>query len=173
MERILLSTIVYRTPEAIFPHLESFDDYPRYAEYLERVDRHGDGGGGTRYDLHFRWWKLTYTARSEVTAVEPPRRIEWRLRRGIDARGSWRVEPDPEASPRSEETASRVYFEARFDPHSADADAISLPRFVSIGWVVDRARPKLVEEAERVVSRLVADVEGTSRPVDLEVHETP
>ncbi len=29
----------------------------------------GDGASGTRYALHFSWWKLTYTAHSEVTDV--------------------------------------------------------------------------------------------------------
>lgn len=173
MERILLSTLVYRSPEEVFPHLRSFTEYPRYTKYLQSVERDGDGGAGTRYDLHFSWWKLGYTARSEVIEVVEPDRLEWRLCKDVDAEGEWRVEPEPESAPADAETASRVYFEAVYDPHSANEDAISLPRFVSIGWVVRKVRPRLLEEAERVVRRLVADVEGRPRDVELVVHEAP
>lgn len=173
VERILLSTVVRRSPEEIFPYLESFEDYPRYAEHLKAVRKRGDGGAGTRYDLRLAWWKLTYTARSEVTAVRPPRSIEWRLVKDVDARGEWRIEPEPESAPDGVETASRVYFEAIYDPHTANEDAVSLPRFVSMDWVIRKLRPKLLDEAERVVERLVADVEGDRRNVKLTVHEAP
>ncbi|MHC3437799.1 SRPBCC family protein [Natrialbaceae archaeon A-gly3] len=173
MDKILLSTVVYRPPEDVFPYLESFRDYPRYAEHLESVTRDGDGGPGTRYDLRLSWWKLSYTARSEVTAIDPPYSLEWRLVKDVDARGEWRVQPEPESAPEGEETASRIYFEAVYDPHSTNTDAVALPRFVSLGWVITKVRPRLLEEAERVVRRLVADVEGESRPVELTVHETP
>lgn len=173
MDRILLSTLVYRSPEAVFPYLRSFTEYPRYTKYLQSVERDGDGGPGTRYDLHFAWWKLGYTARSEVTDVAKPDRIEWRLCKDVDAAGEWRVEPEPESAPPGVETASRIYFEASYDPHSASEDAIGLPRFVSIGWLVEKVRPRLLEEAERVVCRLVADIEGRPRNVELEVHVAP
>ena len=115
----------------------------------------------------------SYTARSEIVDVDEPTSLEWRLVKDLDARGEWRVEPEPESAPERAETASRVYFDAVYDPHSANEDAVSLPRFVSMGWVIDKIRPRLLSEAERVVTRLVADVEGESRPVQLEVHETP
>lgn len=173
MDRILLSTLVYRAPEEVFPRLRAFTEYPRYTKYLRSVEARGDGGTGTLYDLRFAWWKLHYTARSEVVEVDEPRRLEWRLTKDVDARGEWRVEPEPGSAPPGVETASRVYFEAVYDPHSADEDAISLPRFVSIGRVVDMVKPRLLEEAERVVSRLVADIEGERREVELAVHEAP
>ena len=173
MDRILVSTVVYRPPAEIFPYLQSFTTYPRYTEHLEYVRKSGDGGAGTRYDLRLSWWKLRYTARSEVTEVTPPESLEWRLIKDVDAEGEWRVVPEPESAPADEETASRIYFEAVYDPHSADRDAISLPRFVSMGWVIEKLRPRLLSEAERVVRRLVADIEGTTRDVELTVHETP
>ncbi|MFC4247478.1 SRPBCC family protein [Natribaculum luteum] len=172
MDRILVSTVVYRAPEEIFPYLESFTDYPRYADHLESVTRR-DGSDGVRYDLRLTWWKLSYTARSEVTDVTPPTSLEWRLVKDIDARGEWRVEPEPESAPAGEETASRIYFEAVYDPHSADKDVVSLPLFVSFGWVVEKIKPRLLAEAKRVVQRLVADIEGESRQVELTLHETP
>ncbi len=173
MDKISVSTVVYRPPAEVFPYLKSFTDYPRYADHLESVSRDGDGGPGTHYDLHLSWWKLGYTARSEVTAIDPPHSLEWRLLKDVDARGQWRIEPEPESAPGGEETASRIYFEAVYDPHSTNTDAVSLPRFVSLGWVIRKVRPRLLEEAKRVVERLVADVEGEKRPVELTVHETP
>lgn len=173
MERILLSTVIHRPPDEVFPQLRAFTEYHRYAKYLDSVTRHGDGGAGTLYDLQFSWWKLRYTVRSKVTDVTEPRSLEWRLVKDLDARGEWRVEPEPESAPRGAETASRVYFDAVYDPHSADENAISLPRFVSLDRVIDKVRPRVLDEAERVVSRLVADIEGEPRSVELTVHEAP
>jgi hypothetical protein len=39
--------------------------------------------------------------------------------------------------------------------------------------VVRKVKPVLVEEAERVVERIVADIEGRRRDVELVVHEAP
>jgi hypothetical protein len=39
--------------------------------------------------------------------------------------------------------------------------------------VVRKVKPVLVEEAERVVERIVADIEGRRREVELVVHEVP
>jgi len=173
VDRILLSTVAYRTPAEIFPTVRSFTDYPRYADHLESVRRHGDGGVGTCYDLTFSWWKLRYTARSRVTAIEEPTALSWQLTKDVDARGEWRIEAEPEAAPAGVETASRIYFEAVYDPYSANRGAISIPRFVSLEWVIERIKPRLLEEAERVVQRLVADIEGERRDVELVVHKSP
>ncbi|TYT61403.1 SRPBCC family protein [Natrialba swarupiae] len=173
MDRILLSTVAYRPPEEVFPYVRSFTEYPRYTEHLKGVRVDGNGDAGSVYDLQLAWWKLTYTASSKVTAISPPESLEWRLVEDVDARGEWRVEPEPEAAPADAETASRIFFEALYDPHSADESAISLPRFVSIDRIVDRVRPRLVEEAETVVERLVEDIEGDRRDVELTIHEIP
>ncbi|MCU4926805.1 SRPBCC family protein [Halobacteria archaeon AArc-dxtr1] len=173
MDRILLSTVAYRSPEEVFPYVRSFGDYPRYTEHLTDVQVSGDGGVGSVYDLRLAWWKLSYTARSEVVDVSAPNSLAWRLLNDLDARGEWRVEEEPGAAPPDEETASRIYFEATYDPHSADEGAISLPRFVSLDWVIGKVEPRLLSEAEEVVERLVADVEGEAREVELTVHELP
>ncbi|WP_177167418.1 SRPBCC family protein [Halopenitus malekzadehii] len=65
--------------------------------------------------------------------------------------------------------ACEVALEIRFDPDTASADAVDLPRLVSFGWVLERAIPLIKEEAVSVVERAVADLEGLQRPVDLEV----
>lgn len=173
MDRILLSTLAHRSPEEVFPYVRSFTDYPRYTDHLKEVRVHGDGGVGSVYDLRLAWWKLSYTARSKVTDISAPESLEWELVNDIDARGEWRVEAEPESAPADEETASRIYFEAVYDPYSADESAISLPRFVSLDWVVSKVEPKLLGEAESVVERLVADIEGQQREVELTVHELP
>ena len=56
-----------------------------------------------------------------------------------------------------------------YAPDSADEGLLDLPRFVSLGWVVDRVTPKVRAEAERVVRRIVADLEGERRPVEVEI----
>ncbi|ELY74743.1 Polyketide cyclase/dehydrase [Natrinema pallidum DSM 3751] len=173
VDRILLSTLAHRSPEEVFPYVRSFTDYPRYTEHLKAVRVDGNGDAGSVYDLELAWWKLSYTARSRVTDVSAPRSLTWRLVNDIDARGEWRVEPEPESAPSDAETASRIYFEAMYDPHSADTNAISLPRFVSLDWVVEKVQPKLLGEARAVVERLVADIEGRQRDVELTVHEMP
>jgi ribosome-associated toxin RatA of RatAB toxin-antitoxin module len=171
VDRIALSTVVYRPRDAVFDALLDFPRYPRYTEYLTDVTADGDGGVGTCYRLAFSWWRLSYTAHSEVTDVERPARVGWRITRHLDAEGHWATEPAD--TPGDAETATRVRFVAEFDPHSARTDAVSLPRFVSLDGVIDRLRPVLVEEAERVVERLVADIEGGRRDVDVTYHDLP
>lgn len=173
MDRIVLSTLVYRDPAVVFETVRSFTNYPAYTSVLDSVTAAGDGEAGTTYDLHFSWWKLSYTAHSEVTEVAEPSRLAWRLRSDLDAAGEWRVESEPAAAPVDEPTASRLFFDVAYDPHSADPNAISLPRFVSLDRVIGLVRPRLLEEAEEVVQRLVADIEGEERPIELTVHEAP
>ncbi|MFB6159641.1 MAG: SRPBCC family protein [Haloferacaceae archaeon] len=176
MDRIAVSTVVYLPPEEVFEFLVDFPRYARYSEHLRDVTRDGDGSAGTRYDLTFAWWKLTYTVRSEVTAVERPERVEWRIVSRLNATGRWRVDPLgdlPADAPADADAASRVWFEVRFDPGSAGEDAVDLPRLVSLDWVLGKVKPLAVAEAERVVERVVADLEGRRRDVDLTVHERP
>jgi hypothetical protein len=175
MDELVVSTDVYVAPTEAYEFLLDFPRYERYTEYLDRVGRtHGDGGPGTRYALRFAWWKLTYTARSEVTDVDPPNRIDWRILKDIRAHGSWQIEPLaelPAEAPEDAETGSRVTLEINFDADSADSSAVSLPPLVSFGWVLDKVKDLVTEEAERVVRRAVADLEGHERDVTLVVRE--
>ncbi|MFB6196037.1 MAG: type II toxin-antitoxin system RatA family toxin [Haloplanus sp.] len=176
MDRIHVSTVICLPATEVYDFLVDFPRYARYSEYLTDVTADGDGSPGTRYRLRFAWWKLTYTAHTEVTAVDPPNRIDWRVTKDIDARGDWRVEPldtVPPEVPDDEGPACRVHLEVAFDPDSVGGGVIDLPRFVSFDWVIEKLKPVLVEEAEGVVERIVADVEGRRRDVSLVVHDTP
>ncbi|WP_336363152.1 SRPBCC family protein [Halalkalicoccus salilacus] len=173
MDEVELSTVVYLPPEEIYEFLIDFPRYANYSEYLTDVRQHGDGSPGTQYDLRLAWWKISHTARSEVTEVDPPARIDWKLVKDVDARGHWAIEEVPEEAPEGHETASRVWLRAGFDPSSANESAIDLPRLVSIGWVIKKIKPLIEKEAKRVVKRVVADLEGEPRPIELTVHRTP
>ncbi|WP_299333366.1 SRPBCC family protein [Haloplanus sp.] len=177
MDELVVSTVVYLPPEETYDFLVDFPRYATYSEHLsDVVRRSGDGGAGTRYALRFAWWKLTYTVESEVTEVDPPNRIEWRIVENLDASGRWRVEgldELPDDAPADATAASRVSMEVAYDPGSANENTISLPRFASLGWVVDKIRPAITSEAETVVERVVADLEGEPRSVDLAVERGP
>lgn len=176
MDEIVVSTVVYAPAREVYDVLVDFPGYTAYSDHLRDVTRRGDGGPGTRYALRFEWWKLTYTARSEVTDLDPPHRIDWRLVKDIDAAGRWRIDPldaMPADAPEDAAVACRVFFEVEFDPGSADSSAVSLPALVSFDWVLSKVKPLAVSEAEDVVERAVADIEGRSRPIELRVHERP
>ena len=162
MDTVEVSTEVYVPPEEVHSFLMDFPGYAEYSEHLTEVRQHGDGTPGTEYELDFAWWKLTYTARSRVTGVEAPERIDWRLVKDVDAVGRWEVE-------RVDEETTRVTLVVEYAPDSADEGLLDLPRFVSLGWVVDRVTPKVRAEAERVVRRIVADLEGERREVEVEI----
>ena len=173
MDEVELSTVVYLPPEEVYEFLIDFPRYANYSEYLTDVRQHGDGSPGTQYDLQLSWWKISHTVRSEVTEVDPPARIDWKLVKDVDARGHWAIEEVPEEAPEGHETASRVWLRAGFDPSSANESAIDLPKLVSIGWVIKKVKPLIEKEAKRVVKRVVADLEGEPRPIELTVHRTP
>lgn len=191
MQRLEVATDVYVDRETVYEFLLSFTEYAQYSAYLEEVRRHGDGSPGTEYDLRFSWWRLAYTARSQVTDVEPPARIEWRLVDDLAARGAWVIEArdsethdGPERTDRaatasdggdveSDDPVTRVRLVVEYDPASADAATLGLPRLLSVDALVDRVAPLARSEAERVVERIVADLEGEPREVDLHVDAGP
>lgn len=161
MEEVVVRTQVYVPPPKVFAFLRSFTNYAEYSEYLEDVEQYGDGRVGTEYELTASWWRISYRARTEVTEIEPPDRIEWRVIDAIDANGVWDVEPV--------EGGTEVTLRIAFDASTADTGAVSLPRFVSVGWVIDRVKPLVYREAEAIVERIVADLEGEPREVDLDI----
>jgi uncharacterized membrane protein len=167
VDSVEVSTVVYLPPQEVYEFLLDFPRYARYSKHLTEVRQFGDGSPGTEYELDFAWWKLGYTARSRVVDAEPPERIDWRVIKDINAVGQWLVEPLEEAAP---ETA--VTLRVEYEPGSADDGMLDLPRFVSLGWVVERVKPKVKAEAERVVRRIVADLEGEPRDVHLEIETT-
>jgi uncharacterized membrane protein len=159
-------TDVNASPEEIYAFVLDFEGYPAYSDHLTSVRVDGDGSPGTTYEFNLAWWKVSYTARSIVTALEPPHRIEWRLVSRLDANGVWEIEP---RTADGNEELCRVTWRASYDPASVTGDVVDLPRFVSLGWVLSKVRPIVVSEVEALVEAAVANLEGERRPVDLTV----
>jgi uncharacterized membrane protein len=174
VNRVEVSTVVYLPPADVYEFLVRFGNYANYSEHLRSVRRFGDGGAGTEYELEFAWWKLTYTARSEVLELDPPRRIEWRLTEDLDAAGRWLVEPVEEGETDGTGNGTtgpetEVTFVVEYAPGSVGDGIVDLPRFVPFESIVEKIEPKIEGEAERVVRRVVADLEGEPRDVELRI----
>ena len=172
MERLVVDTVVYRPVDAVYEFLREFPGYANYSEYLERVDELDPGSGEhARYALRFAWWKLEYTARSAVTELDENERIEWTVLGDFDAGGRWLVAERalPDDAPDWAETATDVQFVVEYAPETAHAGLVDLPALVSLDWVVEKVKPLVESEAETVVERAVADLEGRQRSVDLRV----
>jgi hypothetical protein len=170
VQTIAVSTVVRLPPDDVFDFLLDFPGYAKYSKYLRYVTRHGEGGEGTEYDLHFRWWKLSYTARSRVTSIDPPHVIHWNVVKDFDAFGRWVVEHAPDEVPDDAPGGSRVRLIVTYDATSVRGHHLDLPRLIPLEFVVDRAIDLIVEEGKRVVQRVVADLEGDRRPITLEVN---
>jgi uncharacterized membrane protein len=176
VDEIVVTTVVYVPPDEVYDFLLDFSTYTNYSKHLKEVRKRGDGSPGTQYDFRLAWWKLTYTARSEVVELDRPNRIDWEIVKDIHAHGCWRIqELDelPEDAPDDVETACRVWFELNFDAGTANSDALNLPRFISFSRVLDKIKPVVVKEAEHIVERIVADLEGRRRRVELTIENKP
>jgi ribosome-associated toxin RatA of RatAB toxin-antitoxin module len=160
VDTIEVSTDVRVPPAEAYAFLEDFPGYADYSEHLRSVRQRGDGGPGTEYELTFAWWKLTHTVRSRVTRTDEPREIEWEVVGRLDAHGRWEIAETPEGC--------RVSLVVTYDAGSARG-VLDVPSLVSTDWVVDRVVGLVAEEGERVVERVVADLEGERRPVELDV----
>ena len=160
MASLACETVVHVPPQRAYDFLTDFEGYAAYSEYLEAVERDGDGGPGTEYAITASWWRLSHTVRSAVTAVDPPERIDWRLRGAVDARGAWLVDD-------LEEETSRVTLAVAYDP--ATMKRLDLPYVPSVDWLADRLAPVVEDEARAVVERIVADLEGEHREVEFSV----
>lgn len=172
VDDIEASAVIYLPQEEVYDLLFDFTRYPRYSEHLTDVNIRGDGPGA-RFGITFQWWRLTYTARGRVVDVDPPERIDWKITRDIDAQGYWSVESVPDLVPAGREAATRARLRIEFDRSTANAGALRLPPLVSLDWVFDRLKPVVRREGEKIAQRIVADVEGHPRPVDLEIHSRP
>jgi ribosome-associated toxin RatA of RatAB toxin-antitoxin module len=173
-DRVTVRTTVHAPPERVYEFLLDFEGYGRFSEYVEHVHARGDGGVGTEYSIRFAWWKLSYTAKSRVTELHPPERIDWRIIKDIEATGAWRIEElDADERPDGVEDACDVIIDVTFDPDSVGSDALSLPRFVSISWVIEKVVPLIEKQARNVLRRVVTELEGEPRDLELEVQRAP
>ena len=86
-------------PDRIFAALLDIKSFPEWAVGLAGV-RALDADGretarvepGTNLEFVLEAAGLTHTVVSEITAVEPPRLLEWRYLKGATGYGGWRVE---------------------------------------------------------------------------------
>jgi ribosome-associated toxin RatA of RatAB toxin-antitoxin module len=170
VEYIRVSANIHLPRAEVYEALLDFARYEQYSEYLRSVRTlRGNGDVGTAYSLKFAWWKLSYAVESEVTATENPDYINWRTTNNLDARGRWIISPQGPHSDCDRDSLSKVTFEAEYDPHSANVGKINIPRFVSFDWVAAKIESAIADEAERVVERVVADLEGEPRPVNMNI----
>ncbi|MFC7166376.1 SRPBCC family protein [Halospeciosus flavus] len=168
MQTLEVSTVVYLPPSETYEFLLDFPRYARYSEHLARVEQEGEGGPGTTYRLHFEWWKLSYVLHTRVTDVDPPHEISWEVTKDVDAEGAWELDAVPEEAPADRTSATRVTLRVTYHPHQVDSGVLDLPRFVPFD-VESKVRSLVEKEGKRVVERVVADLEGESRPVDVTV----
>ncbi|WP_330633464.1 SRPBCC family protein [Halocatena halophila] len=173
METVEASTLVYQSPEEIYDFLVDFQQYEDYSKYVTNIDRDGADDAGAVYDITCSWWKIDYTAEVTVTDVDAPSRIDWEVSKDVDAHGHWEIEHVPEEAPDDEDDACRVHCFVEFDLESADAKALNLPGIIPIDKVIDKVKPKAATFGRIVATRMVADLEGEQRELDITVHETP
>lgn len=86
-------------PKRIFAALLDVRSFPEWAVGLGGVRAIGADGRetseikpGTTLEFVLKAAGLSHTVVSEITAVEPPRLLEWRYVRGASGSGGWHVE---------------------------------------------------------------------------------
>ena len=166
MDEVVASTTVHVPPEEVFDFLSDFPGYAKYSTHLDSVEQFGEGGEGTEYRLHLSWWKVSHTVTTKVMKMTPPEEIHWETQSAVDADGRWIVEPLETDTDRTE---TRVTLLVRYDPNSARLGGLDVPRFVSTGWIIRRVKPLIEPEAERIVGRIVRELEGSPRQIDLTI----
>lgn len=172
METIEVRTDLHVEPEAAFEFLVDFTRYGAFSPYVTETEVVSSGpsvageprGRGTTYDIGFGWWRLSYRVRTEVTEVDTPKRIAWRVVSDLDASGRWELEPTSDGR-------TSVSLFVHYDTDAGVPEGLDLPALLSFDWVLDRVVPLLENEGRRVIERVVAAVEGTSRPVDVVVEK--
>ncbi|MFW6383795.1 MAG: SRPBCC family protein [Halodesulfurarchaeum sp.] len=153
MNRIEVSQPIERAPEAVFEVVEAFSRYPAYSKYLDAVSQVGTRDDLPEYALSFSWWRLTYETRTRVLDRDPPRTLDWEVATDVDASGTWTVEPlGPDRA--------RLRLEARYDLDSIGSTGVSLPFGFSVNWLKRNVDDLISSEADRVLARIAANLEG-------------
>lgn len=161
MDKVEFETTVYAPRSDVYDFLVEFENYGRYSDKIDDVTVVGDDP--LEWEISVSWWLLSYTARSAVTQRVENQRIDWEITKDVDAWGSWILE-DTESEDRRYDDATRVVLEAEYDPEHADRLS-SLPT----SKLVSLAKPVVIKEGRRVLRRVVGDLEGRRRNVDLNV----
>lgn len=168
-----MSTVTYISPQEAFDFLVDFPSYQNYTEYLDGVERFGDGTAGTQYHINLSWWKFTYTTKTRVVELTEPERVKWQVIKDVDAHGSWQITDvsNEVEIPDEHSNATRVTLRINYDRSSVGPGIIDLPPFLSLDRVIEKAKGVVVDEGEKVVQRMVADLEGSPRPVEIKVEK--
>jgi uncharacterized membrane protein len=172
VDAVEASTLLYVPPEDVYRYIHEFEGAVGFADHVDRIEQSGDGGPGTDYYIRLSWWRLSWTSHSRVTEVDPPNRIEWRTVGDVRARGTWLMEPLPEARlPEGREAGTELTLRVEFDPASIRGAGVT--RLMPIERLLRRVRPVVARECERLVEGAVVDLEGERRPVEYTVHRMP
>lgn len=172
METVEASTLVYLSPEEIYENLADLRQFEDYSKYVTDISREGDDQL-SEYEITVSLWKIGYTARMEITDVEPPSRIDWKLVKSIDAHGYFEIEHVPEEAPEGKPDACRVTCHGEFDPDTVTAEALDLPKLIPVSKIIDKFGSKVEPAARIIIGRIISDMEGEERSVELTVHERP
>jgi hypothetical protein len=172
VETVEASTLVYLSPEEIYDYLSDLRQFEDSSKYVTDINREGDDPLSL-YEITVSWWKIGYTARVEITDVDPPNRIDWKLVKSVDAHGYFEIEHVPEEAPEGRPDACRVVVHGEFDPDTVTAEALDLPKLIPVSRIIDKVAPKAEPAARIIGGRIVSDMEGEKRSIELTVHERP
>ena len=160
-------------PVVAYEYLLDFTNYAEYCRYVNGVDVDSDGssaeaapptGAGTTYTIRLGWWRISVDLRAEVSQVEHPRTIQWRVLSDVDAHGRWEVHP-----PDSADGPVGLRFVASYDSAALERTNLDLPRFVPMARVIDKLMPLMMETGCDVLEQIVWDLEATRRSVNVRV----
>jgi len=172
VDAVEASTSLYVPPEAVYRYIREFEGAVGFSDHVDRVEQSGNGDPGTDFHISLSWWRLSWTAHSRVTDVDPPTRIDWRTVGDVRARGRWRMDPlEASALPEDREAGTELTLRIEFDPASVRGAGVT--RLMPVERLLQRVRPVVARECERLVAGAVADLEGERRPVDYAVHRMP
>lgn len=157
MEKVVFETEVYAPKEEVYDFLMRFEDYGKYSEHVKnvRVVRRDP----LEWEITIKWWKIRYTARSRLTNYVENERIEWEVVKDVRARGVWLLEETEEGT--------KVKLKVWYEP--SDADKVNPLRFVPTSRLISLVKPVVKREGKRVLRRVVSDLEGKPRKVDLKI----
>ena len=100
MKRVELSIDIDAYPEDIWEVLTDPARFPEWIKGMQQVEMltTGEYGVGTRYRATAGTGERTVQWEVEITAVEPPTRIEFAYTGDVEGRGGWQIEvlPDDE-----------------------------------------------------------------------------
>lgn len=156
MATIRVTATVPIEPAVAFEGLIPFDGPLGAASSVQSIERIGDGGVGTTYEIELARFGQRGTIATTVTAVDRPASVSWQAEREID--GRWQVE----ASARG----SRLTIVVRIE--DSLLDRLGLGRGLLARGLAAVLRRAFRGELEAVLRQLVRDGGGDPARIDIE-----